>query len=748
MYFADQIPQLEQAIAADPTNLSNYWHLGLIQLLNQAEAEAQTTWMAALIDSDDPEQAAMELAKTLETAIADLSHQADRLSDIWLIRRHLRELLPDDVNNLLHLIPLSAQLGQLSEADLIDWDLTAILQASAATPTTGGTIEPALIEQVVQTILEQLVPTNSVLESIAALARHLAQPQQLMRILIPQAIQLGYTDRQMPAAIHLTQLYLTWDPDNTEALAHLAMFYQNIQMYDQGIAIARHRHTLTTDLPDRAFSNHLLLRGLLGAGGYWDEAMAIFQQQEELLLQIATTAVVIRPVDASRLLSCNYYLTYFRDDFKRQRQIQNALLAKCQTTFQAQNPDAYTRYQIAHRSRQTSYQLGTATNGNDRRSVVEHRPLRIGYLAHTMRRHSVGWLARGLIQHHDRGQFQLYGYFINPLSGDNLQDWYQGQFDHVRSLSTGEPASAMAEQIFQDGIDILIDLDSITLDTSCAILALKPAPIQVTWLGWDAAGLPTIDYYIADNYVLTDDAPAHYCEKIWRMPHSYVAIDGFEIGIPTLRRDQLDIPAEAIIYLSAQRGYKRHADTVRLQMEIIRQVPNSYFLIKGFADQESIQQFFVNIAQEIGVDPARLRFLPDVPEESIHRANLAIADIILDTYPYNGATTTLEALWMERPLVTRVGEQFVARNSYTMLKNVGVVAGMAFSDAEYIEWGVRLGRDHQLRQAVAWQLQQAKRSAPLWNAIAFTQAMEQAYRSMWALFLAPPTDASSHQFER
>lgn len=463
-----------------------------------------------------------------------------------------------------------------------------------------------------------------------------------------------------------------------------------------------------------------MLRGLLGAGGYWDEAINVFQQQQDLLSEIATAAdVEIRPVDASRLLSCNYYLTYFRDDFRKQRQIQNALLARCQATFREQYHAACERYQAGHQSRQPL-----------------QRPLRIGYISHCMARHSVGWLARWLIQHHDRENFDLYGYFINPRAQDSLQEWYITQFDHVRSIGLGEAAVVMADQIFADEIDVLIDLDSITLDTTCEILALKPAPVQVTWLGWDASGLSTIDYYIADDYVVTHDAQAHYREKLWRMSRSYVAIAGFEVGVPTLRRSDLNIPEDAIVYLSAQRGYKRHADTVRLQMEIMRQVPNSYFLIKGLADQGAIQDFFTEIAEAVGLDPSRLRFLPDVPSEAIHRANLAIADVILDTYPYNGATTTLEALWMERPLVTYVGNQFVARNSYTMLKNVGVEAGLAWSDAEYIEWGVRLGTDETLRQQVVWQLRESKKSAPLWDARSFTREMEAAYTAMWQTFLA------------
>ena len=164
-------------------------------------------------------------------------------------------------------------------------------------------------------------------------------------------------------------------------------------------------------------------------------------------------------------------------------------------------------------------------------------------------------------------------------------------------------------------------------------MAHKPAPVQATWLGWDAPGLPSIDYFIADPYVLPDDAQDYYQEKIWRLPQTYLAVDGFEVGIPTLRRQDLDIPDDAVVYFSSQGGYKRHPENIRCQMRIIKSVPNSYFLIKGKSDPTIIRDFFGKIAEEEGVSIDRLRFLNSVPDEPTHRANLAIADIVLDTFP-------------------------------------------------------------------------------------------------------------------
>ncbi len=212
-------------------------------------------------------------------------------------------------------------------------------------------------------------------------------------------------------------------------------------------------------------------------------------------------------------------------------------------------------------------------------------------------------------------------------------------------------------------------------------------------------------------------------------------MDGFEVGMPTLRRDELNIPGDAVIYLSSQTGYKYHPQTAKMQMQILKEVPNSYFLIKGLMQQDIVKEFFIQLAKDEGINPDRLIFLSGVPTSMIHRANLAIADIVLDTFPYNGATTTLETLWMEVPMVTRVGQQFASRNSYTMMVNAGINEGIAWTDEEYVEWGIRLGTDEALRQQVTWKLRKSKQTAPLWNGKQFTREMEKAYEQMWQIYL-------------
>ena len=707
----------EQAVEIEAEVKSHYWNLGLVLLLQEQETEAQTTWLLAMMEGTAEE---IELWTDELTQILHIEAQRQEAkgnnSVAWTIRQHIREISATNISNLLDLIQLSIKLDKFTHDQLIEWNIIGLIESDLLV-----NIDYDLLLNVLVSVLNYDPFFPSSFDFVKACLPHADCMANFVDTLLPVTIEIAYTFKNSALAANITELLLQIKPKNPELLRQLAAFYQNSWNFNKGIETAKLCYSLLQNLPEKVFANHLIIRGLLSAGGMWQEACSALQLQETLLLSLLEEELT--PLDKTtvlRLISSTYFLPYFRDNLPKNRTIQNQVAQRCQLYLLDNAPD---RVEKSYHKR-----------GFSQRSGDKIRPLKIGYLSHCLRRHSVGWLARWLFEYHNREQFEINGYFLGYKQTDEpLQEWYVSQFSQAHKF--GMQNLEVAEQIYQDEIDILIDLDSITLDITCEVMALKPAPIQVTWLGWDASGLPAIDYFIADPYVLPDSAQDYYSEKIWRLPHSYIAVDGFEIGVPTLRRDELDIPGDAVIYLTAQKGYKRHPDTMRLQMKIIKEVPNSYFLIKGLADEESIKNFCTQIAEEEGVDLSRLRFLPEVALESVHRANLGIADIVLDTYPYNGATTTMETLWMGIPLVTRVGQQFAARNSYTMMMNVGVTEGIAWTDEEYVEWGIRLGKDEALRQQVVWKLRQSRHTSPLWNGKQFTREMEKAYEQMWERYV-------------
>ena len=712
----------EQAIEKEPDTKSYYWHLGLILLLQGQEAEAQTTWLVGMAEGE-PEQVDLwtaELIQVLQTEAERRGNLGD-YSMAWAIRQHIREISPADINNLLHLVGLSILLETYTGEALSDLGVFNMLKSELPIE-----VDSELLMQVLKSVLDYDSLHPSSLELTEACLTHVRNPLVFIEIVVAASAEIAYSALIPGLAVRFAELARSLDDKNLGILQQLATYYQNARQYDLGIQVAKLRYSVSDELADKVFSNHQIMRGLMSAGGYWEDVVSVIGRHKSLLDSlIAQQSMSIPPVTVQNLFLTSFFLPYFQDDPKNNRQIQNQVSQLCQANVQIYAKEQAEKYRKRHFSRKSN---GSAT-----------KSLKIGYLSNCLRRHSVGWLARWLFQYHDREKFQIYGYFIgNKKTQDSLQEWYVSQvFKAYKGSISG---LEIAEKIVDDEIDILIELDSITLDITCEAMALKPAPIQATWLGWDASGLPAVDYFIADPYVLPDSAQDYYKEKIWRLPQTYIAVDGFEVGPPTLRRDHLDIPSDAVVYLSAQKSYKRHPHTARLQLKIIAGVPNSYFLIKGSADEEAIKSFFFQLAEEEGVAGDRLRFLPEVGAEAVHRANLGIADVVLDTYPYNGATTTLETLWMCIPLVTRVGEQFSARNSYTMMMNAGINEGIAWTDEEYVEWGIRLGGDPTLRQQIAWKLRQSRQTAPLWNAKQFTGEIEKAYEQMWQIYV----DQSNH----
>lgn len=712
----------EQAIEDQPSVKSYYWQLGLMLLLQGQEVEAQTTWLLAVAEGE-PEEIecwTQELIQVLQT-------EADRQRDLgdyavaWAIRQHIREMNPKDINNLLHSIGLSTLLETYTGEELAGLGIIELLNSQPA-----DSLDFDLLIQVLKNVLDRVPFDASSFDLTEASTAHVKDPVTFLNLLIPFVYKLSYSARQVELAARFTELALRVAPKNSELLAALSCFYQDTGQYTKGIETAKLCFSVMEGVANKVYANFLIMRSLMSAGGYWDEFCLALEINRSLLVSLLEEQPdSLGSTATSRLFSAVFFFPYFQDKPNENLQIrrQVAQLAKL-------NVENHAKEKVARCRQWCSPMLN---------SEQPTKRLKIGYISHCLRSHSVGWLARWVFEYRDRDRFEVNAYlFGSEMSRDKLEDWYISKVDKAYKL--GLDSHKAAEKIYEDEIDILVDLDSITLTTICETMAIKPAPIQVTWLGWDASSVPTIDYYIADPYVLPESAQDYYTEKIWRLPQTYIAVDGFEVGTPTLRRDQLDIGSDAVIYLTAQRGYKYHPNTARLQMQIIKEVPNSYFLIKGMADQESIKKFFVEVAESEGVGADRLRFLGLTGSEAEHRANLGIADVVLDTYPYNGATTTMETLWMCVPIVTRVGEQFAARNSYTMMMNAGISEGIAWTDEEYVEWGIRLGKDATLRQQISWKLRQSRQTAPLWNGKQFTREMEKAYEQMWQIYI----DQSNH----
>jgi predicted O-linked N-acetylglucosamine transferase (SPINDLY family) len=704
---ANLVQIYERLVEGDESGYLDYLYLGLAYLLNQQEEEAQTTWLYALAQAEDigDQEGSAKLTQILSIE-AERQKEFAALNKCWMIRQYLKEFDPNNLDNLFALIELSLETKEFHPGLLEQLQVSELLKTDISV----ADIDTARLQKLLQQVLKH--PASATLDFALSCKKYIPLSDWEIAI-VNIATRVGYFENNYRYAIELIQFSLNHCPDSLRSLEHLPRFYVKVAEFKEAIAAAKRFYEVAQTLSHQLVANALLLDALLRAGD-WQNLTPVANLHENLVHQL----IEQRSLDLSLgvvqgLLVKSSLFQYIADRPETTRSLVNSAAKLLCDNLYAQNDFVVPFHQVPL---QTS------------------KKLKIGYIAHTLTDHSVGWLSRWLFHHHDRERFEIHIYLMGQSSQDQMfQTFFAPKVDAV--VEYEKQLKMMAKHISRDQIQILVDLDSTTSDYTCTVLALKPAPIQVTWLGFDAPGLSTVDYFLADPYVLPKDAQSYYQEKIWRLPQTYIAVDGFEVDVPTLHRDDLEIPADAIIFLSAQTGYKRHPETIRLQMQILREVSGSFFLIKGLSDEQTTQALFKDIAREQGVAPERLRFLAQDKTSFAHRANLQIADVILDTYPYTGATTTLEALWMGIPLVTRVGQQFAARNSYAFLTNVGVTEGIASSAEEYVDWGVRFGTDEALRQKVVWKLRQSRHTSPLWDAQKFVREMENAYDQMWQIYL-------------
>ena len=701
----------EALVEQEPDNISFYWYLGLGYLLMQEEEQAQLTWFMVLneFSEDALEQHTQDLTRILDKE-GDRQEAIKNYELAWLIRGHIRELSPTDLNNLLKLIWLDIKLEKPTFSKFDEWNIINLLNQ-----------HDVIVSQ--ETLLKTMIsvinfPTLEGVGFAKAALKITNNSEKFALKIIESAGKVGFDQGYPIYAVDLTRACLEQDPENLVLLKTLFWFYANAYHFDEALEVAEEFSRKSVSLSTQVFGSffHLYIYLLRSD---WIKVIQESDRYLQLLRELSQRQEikVEKSFIQDSLIASAQLLIYIRDTAKENRYFNNLIGKLFQDNFR------------------TEYSHITPSYSN---SLISSRPLKIGYIGHTFRNHSVGWLSRWLIYYREKDQFQTSIYAMNTHQTDSLRSWFQENVDKFHVM--GRDIEETVKQIQADEIDILVDMDSLTLNITCQVMALKPAPIQVTWLGQDASGIPAIDYFIADPYVLPDDAESYYSEKIWRLPQTYLGIDGFEIGVPTLRREDLAIPEDAIIYMNFQGALKRYPDTIRLQFRIVKAVPNSYFLIKGSGDKEVTQHLYQQLAAEADFPLERIRFLERDKTEIEHRANLQLADVVLDTYPYNGATTTLEVLWSGIPLVTKVGQQFAARNSYTFMVNAGISEGIAWTDEEYIGWGIRLGTDENLRKEVSWKLRQSRKTSPLWNGKQFARDMENAYRQMWEIYVKNHSD--------
>ncbi len=362
------------------------------------------------------------------------------------------------------------------------------------------------------------------------------------------------------------------------------------------------------------------------------------------------------------------------------------------------------------------------------RPVGEGARIRLGYLSGDFNQHATALLMAEVFAHHDRDRFEAVAFCYSADDGSATRTRTLAAFDRVERLGL-EPPAASARRIAAAGIDILIDLKGYTTGARPEIAALRPAPIQVSHLGYPASmGGNAYDYVIADATVLPMAEQANWSERIVHLPGSYQPNDRSR-AIPASppSRAELGLPEDALVLAVFNNSYKIDADAFALWMSLLAGLPQAVLWI--YESNPLATAALRAHAEGHGIAQDRLFFAPPV-ELAAHIARHAAADLFLDTWPYGGHTTAADALWAGLPVVTWSGRCFASRVAASLLRAVGLDELVAADPEGYHALVRALAADPLRRGRIREHLLAARTAAPLFDAIAFARHLEAAYQTM------------------
>ena len=356
-----------------------------------------------------------------------------------------------------------------------------------------------------------------------------------------------------------------------------------------------------------------------------------------------------------------------------------------------------------------------------------HKKLRIGYCSSDFCLHPVAMLTVELFELHDRDSFEIYGFDWSREDGSALRKRVIHAMDHFDRIHDLSDAAA-AQLIREREIDILIDLQGQTLGARANILAYRPAPLQITYLGLPATtGLPSIEYVIADRFLIPETATNFYSEKPLYMPDVYQVCDRQRQHGPVPTRESCGLPNDAFVFCSFNNNYKYTPEMFHTWMNILRRVPGSVLWL--LADNPWAQENLRREALVSGVAESRLIFAPRVlPEDYL--ARYAVADLFLDSFPFNGGTTANDALWMGLPVLTRAGQTFASRMAGALLTAAGLDELIAFDLPTYEEKAVTLAGSPEECLRLRAHLQQVREHRALFDTPRFVKNLEQQFKRL------------------
>ena len=367
-------------------------------------------------------------------------------------------------------------------------------------------------------------------------------------------------------------------------------------------------------------------------------------------------------------------------------------------------------------------------------------PIRIGYVCGEFRTHATLYLMAGLFEAHDRSGFEIFAFDNGGSDGSALRARFEKAVDRIIDITRLSDRDAAA-RIAAEEIDILVDLDGHTGHHRLGVFAFKPAPLQVSYLCYPSTlGAPYMDYILADRVVIPETQESHYSEKIACLPDSFQINDSKRVIGQTPSRAEAGLPRHGFVFCNFNHADKRTPQTFSSWMRLLDAVPGSVMWLRrpNALTEENLKRE----AEKHGIAPERLVFAPHLPTFEEHLGRLALADLFLDGFPYGAQTIASDALWAGVPLITLLGNVFAGRVAASLLMALGLPELVTHSLEEFEALARELARHPARLAACREKLAGARTTAPLFDTMRTTRAIERAYRIMFENRGRPPESFS------
>lgn len=635
-------------------------------------------------------------------------NRADEAADCYA---RAMTLTPAHADGYLNTGMLRAEQGQFTEA-------AALFRRALA-------VDPRCIEAAIN-LGEALRRTGVLVDAVDAFRKALVIDAASVLALngLGEALRMQ-GDHREAAACYAKATRLA--PHDVQGFLNLGVLRAQHGLYDEACALLRQAVTV-----DAGFvPAQLKLAEALRISGHLDESKTVY---ETLLLQEPENAAASAGLAHVRQHLCDWggIEALWANAHRTLRDGDNAGI----TPFSALSIPTAPHEQLACARAWASGEFGWIGEAHRVRSTPPHAGvasltgapgLRVGYLSWDYHEHATAYLMAEVFELHDRKRFHVTAYSFGPDDGSAIRQRIKGSCDAFVDIAPLSDVAA-AQCIADDRIDILIDLKGYTMGARTPILAYRPAPVQVNWLGFPGTmGTPCIDWILADAFIIPEGAEQYYDERVYRLPDCYQPNDRRREVAPAPTRAECGLPEDGVVFCCFNQSYKILPEMFAAWMRILTHVPGSVLWLLETTPQ-AMHHLKLNAAAH-GVSADRLVFAPRHPLAA-HLARYRIADLALDTFPYTSHTTASDALWAGCPLVARTGDTFASRVSGSVLNAVHLPELVTSTTDAFVDLAVTLALAPERRADLRRHLQQGRMTFPLFDAPRFVANIEQAFRML------------------